>query len=45
MGDHVACVEALRNAYKMLVGNRKDKEKFGDRSIGGGIILKVILVQ
>jgi hypothetical protein len=41
--DHVAPVGKKRNAYRILVGNQKERYHLEDLDVGGRIILRWIL--
>jgi len=40
---HVACMGERRGVYRILVGNPKERDHFGDPGIDGRIILRWIL--
>jgi hypothetical protein len=35
VAGHVACIEDIRNAYKIVVENLKGRDLFEDLSVGG----------
>jgi len=43
LAGHVACIQKLRNAYKILIGKLKGKDHSEDLGIDGKIILEWIL--
>jgi hypothetical protein len=44
MGDGTtACLEEVRNKYKILIGKREGREHTQDVSVGGSLILKWVM--
>jgi hypothetical protein len=45
LARHVACMERMRNTYKILVGKPKGRDHSEDLGIDGRIILEWILLK